>query len=91
MRVDGPAHCDIAIRGGSVIDGTGRARYAADVAVTNDRIVAIGKLSRVVADTEIDATGRVVAPGFIDVHAHDDGALLAQPDMAPKISQGVTT
>ena len=59
--------------------------------MTNDQIVAIGELSSVVADTEIDAAGRAVAPGFIDVHTHDDGALLAMPDMAPKISQGVTT
>ena len=91
MNTEFPAHCDIAIRGGAVIDGTGGDRYPADVAVTNDRIVAIGELSSVVADTEIDAAGRAVAPGFIDVHTHDDGALLAMPDMAPKISQGVTT
>jgi N-acyl-D-amino-acid deacylase len=91
MDIEDLVRCDIAIRGGSVIDGTGRDRFAADVAVTGDRIVAIGDLSRIVADTEFDATGYVVAPGFIDVHTHDDGALLVLPDMAPKISQGVTT
>jgi N-acyl-D-amino-acid deacylase len=91
MGIEDLVRCDIAIRGGSVIDGTGRDRFAADVAVTGDRVVGIGDLSRIVADTEFDATGHVVAPGFIDVHTHDDGALLAMPDMAPKISQGVTT
>ena len=89
--IEGPARCDVAIRGGGVVDGTGGARFLADVAVSGDRIVAVGDLSRMAGDVEIDAGGLVVAPGFIDVHTHDDGALLALPEMTPKISQGVTT
>lgn len=91
MGIDRLRSCDVAIRGGAVIDGTGRARFDADVAVAGDRILAVGDLSGLAADMEFDATGCAVAPGFIDVHTHDDGALLALPDMTPKISQGVTT
>ncbi|WP_204138657.1 amidohydrolase family protein [Halomicronema sp. CCY15110] len=82
---------DLIIRHGTVIDGTGAARVRADVAVTGDRITAIGDLSHLTAGHEIDATGRIVAPGFIDVHTHDDRLLLSHPAMTPKLSQGVTT
>ena len=82
---------DLVIRGGTVIDGTRAPRYAADVAVREGRIAAVGRLAGVRADTEIDATGKIVAPGFIDAHTHDDRLLLSAPDMAPKASQGVTT
>ena len=79
------------IRGGEVIDGTGRQRYRADVAIDDDRIVAVGDLSGAVAQTVIDAAGRIVAPGFIDVHTHDDRMLRDAGAMTPKVSQGVTT
>jgi len=83
---------DLILRGGTVIDGTGRPRYPADVAVTGDRIAAIGpKLTKSTGAREIDVSGKIVAPGFVDVHTHDDRALLASPDMAAKASQGVTT
>jgi N-acyl-D-amino-acid deacylase len=82
---------DILIRNGMVIDGTGAQRFAADVAVDGDRITAIGALQDHAGRQEIDATGCVVAPGFIDAHAHDDIALLAEPDMPSKVSQGCTT
>jgi N-acyl-D-amino-acid deacylase len=91
ISAEQPTRCDVIIRGGVVIDGTGAPRYSADVAVSEDRIVAVGELSGIAADHEVLAEGAVVAPGFIDVHTHDDGALLAQPEMTPKISQGVTT
>ncbi len=81
----------IIIRGGEVIDGTGRGRYRADVAIDDDRIAAIGDLTEAVAETVIDATGRLVCPGFIDVHTHDDRMLRDAGDMTPKVSQGVTT
>ena len=81
----------IIIRGGALIDGTGRARVRADVAIDDDRIAAIGDLTEAVADTVIDATGRIVCPGFIDVHTHDDRMLRDAGDMTPKVSQGVTT
>ena len=79
------------IRGGQVIDGTGRLRFRADVAIDDDRIAAVGDLSGAVAQRVIDATGRIVAPGFIDVHTHDDRMLRDAGDMTPKVSQGVTT
>ena len=82
---------DLLIRGGTVIDGTLAPRYAADVAVRDGRIAAIGALQGARAAAEIDATGRIVAPGFIDAHTHDDRLLLSDPSMAPKASQGVTT
>ena len=77
--------------GGSVIDGTGADRFVADVRIDGDRITAIGP-NLVAPDAEaIDVAGLVVAPGFIDVHTHDDQIVLADPRMLPKISQGVTT
>ncbi len=83
---------DLILRGGTVIDGTGRPRYPADVAVAGDRIAAIGpKLTKSAGAREIDVSGKVVAPGFVDVHTHDDRALLASPDMTAKASQGVST
>ncbi|MGH6938977.1 N-acyl-D-amino-acid deacylase family protein [Hypericibacter sp.] len=86
-----PARADLVLRGGTVIDGTGKPRYRADLAIDNGRITAIGDLGRTAGSVERDATGRIVAPGFIDVHTHDDGLLLVEPDMAPKVSQGVTS
>src|SRR5258708_3215770 len=82
---------DIILQGGLVIDGRGQPAFAADVAVRGDTIIAIGDLTNVVADRVIDVTGLAVAPGFIDVHTHDDLICITQPDMTPKISQGVTT
>jgi N-acyl-D-amino-acid deacylase len=82
---------DLLVRGASVIDGTGAPGRRADVGVRGDRIAAIGDLKGSRADIEIDAEGKVVAPGFIDVHTHDDRLMLSNPDMAPKASQGVTT
>src|SRR3954466_10427706 len=82
---------DLLIRGGPLIDGTRAPRFDADVGIVDGRIAAIGDLANRAAIATIDAAGRVVAPGFIDSHAHDDQALLAQPDMTCKVSQGVTT
>ncbi len=82
---------DYILRGGEVIDGSGRARFRADVAIAGDHIAEIGKLGKAAGAREIDVSGRIVAPGFIDVHTHDDRALFATPEMAAKASQGVTT
>ncbi|MGH7048838.1 MAG: amidohydrolase family protein, partial [Stellaceae bacterium] len=82
---------DFILRGGEVIDGSGRARFRAEVAIAGDRIAAIGTIGRVEGAREIDVSGRIIAPGFIDVHTHDDRALFATPEMAAKASQGVTT
>jgi N-acyl-D-amino-acid deacylase len=82
---------DIVIRNGQVADGTGKKLFAADVAIKGDRIAAIEAPGTLKGDNEIDAAGKVVAPGFIDVHTHDDTALIDNPTMAMKASQGVTT
>jgi N-acyl-D-amino-acid deacylase len=85
------ARYDLVLRGGTVLDGTGAAGVTADLAIAGDRIAAIAKLPQGSGASEIDVAGLAVAPGFIDVHTHDDRALLSQPEMAPKVSQGVTT
>jgi len=82
---------ELIVRGGTVVDGTGAPGRTADVAVAGTRIAAVGDLAGMSADTEVDAAGLVVAPGFIDVHTHDDRYLFTHPEMAPKASQGVTT
>ncbi len=81
---------DLAVRNGTVVDGTRAPRYRADIAIQGNRIAAIGTVDEPAA-MEIDASGLVVAPGFIDAHTHDDRLMLSGPDMAPKVSQGVTT
>lgn len=82
---------DLIIRDALVIDGSDTPGYRADVAVHDERIQRIGDLGGVSARENIDAAGRVLAPGFIDVHTHDDTVVIRQPDMLPKITQGVTT
>ena len=82
---------DIVIRNGQLADGTGKKLFAADVALKGDRIAAVESPGSLTGDNEIDARGKVVAPGFIDVHTHDDTALIDNPTMAMKASQGVTT
>ena len=84
-------HYDLLIRGGTVIDGSKAPRFDADLGIRGGRIAAIGDLAGASADETLDAAGRIVAPGFIDSHTHDDQALLGQPAMAFKVSQGVTT
>ena len=84
-------HCDLLIEGAELIDGSGDERVRADVAIRGDRIVAVGDLKGMDAAATIDASGLVVAPGFIDAHTHDDRAVMSTPDMTPKLSQGVTT
>ena len=82
---------DLLIRRASVIDGSGREPFIADVAVEGDRIVAIGDLGDADAREMIDAEGLMLTPGFIDVHTHDDTNVIRTPQMLPKLSQGVTT
>src|SRR5215831_6145541 len=81
---------DVVLRGGMVFDGSGAPGVPADVALTADRISAVGVVTER-GRTEIDARGMAVAPGFIDVHSHDDFAVLLGPTMPFKVMQGVTT
>lgn len=82
---------DLIIRDALVIDGSDSPGYRADVAIGDGRIQRIGDLNGASASEEINAAGRVLAPGFIDVHTHDDTVVIRQPEMLPKITQGVTT
>lgn len=82
---------DLIIRDALVIDGSDTPGYRADVAIGDGRVQRIGKLDGLSANQEINAAGRVLAPGFIDVHTHDDTVVIRQPEMLPKITQGVTT
>lgn len=85
-----PASYDLLIHGGRIVDGTGRAPYAGDVAVRNGRIAAVGSVPNAPATRTIDATGLVVTPGFIDLHTHSDLSLLADGSAQSKVRQGVT-
>ena len=82
---------DLLILGGRVIDGTGSPWYWADVAVDGDQIVALGRLAGTAAKETIRADGKIVSPGFIDMHTHSDLQPLVNPIYAPKLYQGVTT
>ncbi len=82
---------DLKVSGGRVADGTGGPLRLADVGIRGEAIVAVGDLSGAEARRTIDATGRLVCPGFIDVHSHSDSYLLLEPSAPSKIFQGVTT
>ena len=87
----GTEHYDLIVRNATIIDGTRAPRFHGEIGVRGDMIVKIGTLDNATADSEVDASGMIAAPGFIDAHTHDDRMLLSNPDMAPKVSQGVTT
>lgn len=81
---------DLIIRGGTVVDGTGAERFTGDVAVKDGLIAAVGEVHGD-ATREIDASGKVVAPGFVDIHTHYDGQATWDQEMAPSSWHGVTT
>lgn len=89
--VPGRAAHDLILRGGTIIDGTGRPRFAADVAVTGDRITRLAPRIAERGTVEIDCRDQVVAPGFVDIHTHADGTLFEDPNLESVIRQGVTT
>ena len=82
---------DVILRNGLVVDGSGRPGFVADIAIAGDRIAKIGGLEAETAVLDMDVDGLVVSPGFIDVHTHDDAALIVRPEMTAKLTQGVTT
>lgn len=79
------------IKNASVIDGSGRASFTADLRIKGDKIVKIGKLKPKADETVIDASGLVLAPGFIDIHNHSESGLLREGTAANQVSQGITT
>src|SRR5580658_8070248 len=81
---------DLVIRGGVVADGTGDEPFEADVAIAGDSIVAVGKVAGAGAE-EIDAKGKLVTPGFVDIHTHYDGQAVWSDYLSPSSSHGVTT
>jgi N-acyl-D-amino-acid deacylase len=82
---------DVLIRNGHIIDGAGSPWYSGDVGIRGGRIAAIGNLSAATAKQTIDARGRVVAPGFIDMLGPSDATILVNPHLPSKIFQGITT
>jgi len=84
------AHHDLIIRGGTIVDGTGAPRFTGDIAIRDGLITAVGTVSGS-ATQEIDATGLVVAPGWVDIHTHYDGQATWDAEMAPSSWHGVTT
>jgi len=83
---------DVLIKGGEIVDGTGKPGFKGDVAIRRDRVeIVSGDTSTVQAARNIEAKGCVVAPGIIDSHTHSDLVALAEPRNEPKIMQGVTT
>jgi dihydroorotase/N-acyl-D-amino-acid deacylase len=86
-----PPSFDLVIAGGRVVDGTGAPWFRADVGIAGDRIAAVGDLSAARATRRIDAKGRLVAPGFIDMLGQSETQLLVDPSAESKIRQGITT
>ncbi|MGA2835750.1 MAG: amidohydrolase family protein [Acidimicrobiales bacterium] len=84
-------HVQLLIRGGVLVDGSGNPRRRADVAVRDGRITAVGRLDGTTADLELDATGRIVAPGIIDPHTHYDPQITWDPYATASCFHGVTT
>ena len=83
--------CDTLIRNATVFDGRVAASAVLDVALRDGRIREVGASLDITAETVVDADGLALAPGFIDVHTHDDTSVIRSPAMLPKLSQGVTT
>jgi len=82
---------DVLLAGGKIVDGTGNSWFYGDVGIKDGKIVAIGKLSRDMATKVLDATGLIIAPGFIDVHTHIEGNDMKVPDAGNFIFDGVTS
>jgi N-acyl-D-amino-acid deacylase len=84
-------HVDLIIRHGTVVDGRGGEPFQADVAIESDLISAVGNLSEWTATQQIDATGLLVTPGFVDIHTHYDGQVIWEDRLMPSSLHGITT
>src|SRR3546814_16562794 len=84
-----PGKLDLVIRGGTIVDGTGNATFEGDVGVAGGVIAAVGKVAGRGAE-EIDARGKLVTPGFVDIHTHYDGQAVWDSQMTPSCWHGVT-
>lgn len=82
---------DVVIRHGIVVDGTGAARRVADVAIKDGKILAVGAQLDIRGDEEVDGTGRLVCPGWVDCHTHYDAQVGWDSQMSPSCWHGVTT
>jgi len=82
---------DVLLHNAQIIDGTGKPGFVGDIGITGDHISEIGQFPGAAAKTTLDVSGRVVLPGFIDMHSHADLALLAAPEAESLIRQGITT
>src|SRR5687767_10204855 len=80
----------LVLKNGTVIDGSGKPRFFADVAISRNRIAAIDAAGSLTAPNEIDCSDLVIAPGFIDTHSHSDLRVLVEPELPMKIRQGIT-
>ena len=85
-----PEMVDLVLRNGRIVDGTGNPWFYGDVAVAGERIVAMGNVTAR-GRREVDVAGKVIAPGFIDIHSHSDWTLFQDGNAESKIRQGVTT
>jgi N-acyl-D-amino-acid deacylase len=81
---------DLVVRGGSIFDGTGRPEFVADIGISNGTIVEIGQI-RARGGSQIDAKGKIVTPGFVDIHTHYDGQVMWEDRTEPSSAHGVTT
>jgi N-acyl-D-amino-acid deacylase len=91
VRVEAAAPFDLVIRGGTILDGTGGPAFPGDIAISGDSIAAVGTIAPEQARRVVDATGLHVCPGFVDIHTHSDGGILAYPGGESRVRQGVTT
>jgi len=91
QNIPATARVDVLISGGRLVDGSGAPWRVADLAISDQHVVAMGRLQGIEAGLHIDARGHIVCPGFIDIHSHADLALLTGRDMDGRLRQGITT